>query len=274
MATRLLLHEVLPKDAAVMYYAETRRGTTVQPVDVVATGRILVVDDDRAFGNFMLAALESGGHDAEWASTVADGLACLYHSRYDLVIVDLKLPDGSGLELLRNAGDDGLLHNSAAVLLTGYDFEAPHDIRVFSKATDLERFLAGVGEIVAQAKRKRAARALRGGSGHSGLASDRPGTKQRTRIDLVLYTSPASDKCQKAIRAIQQVLDRYNVSQVKFTICDVAKNPQVAEEDSIVFTPTLVKRGPGPRTWLIGNLDQTDLLVDLLDVSGVDRRRD
>ena len=257
-----------------MYYAETRRSSTVQPVDILATGRILVVDDDRAFGNFMLAALESSGHDVEWASTIADGLSCLYNSRYDLVIVDLKLPDGSGLELLRNADDDGLLQNSAAVLLTGHDFEAPQDIRVFSKATDLDRFLAGAGEIVAQAKRKRAVRALRGGNRHAALAPDKPGPKQRTRIDLVLYTSPSSDKCQKAIRAIQQVLDRYNVSQVNFTICDVAKNPQGAEEDSIVFTPTLVKRGPGPRTWLIGNLDQADLLVDLLDVSGVDRRRD
>jgi CheY-like chemotaxis protein len=257
-----------------MYYGETRRATTVQPVNALATGHILVVDDDPAFGNFMLAALECGGHDVEWASTVADGLASLYNNRYDLVIVDLKLPDGSGLELLRNAADDGLLHDSAAVLLTGHDFEAPDDIRVFSKATDLERFLAGAGEIVAQAKRKRTMRALRAGNGHSGVASDKPGTKQRTRIDLVLYTSPASDKCQKAIRAIRRVLDRYNVSQVNFTICDVAKDPQVAEEDSIVFTPTLVKRGPGPRTWLIGNLDQADLLVDLLDVSGVDRRRD
>ena len=61
---------------------------------------------------------------------------------------------------------------------------------------------------------------------------------------------------------------------IAFTICDVANDPQGAEEDSIVFTPTLVKRGPGPRTWLIGNLDQPDLLIDLLDVSGVDRRRD
>jgi CheY-like chemotaxis protein len=257
-----------------MYYAETCRVTTVQPVDATTTGRILIVDDDRTFGNFMLAALEGSGHDVGWASTVADGLACLYHSRYDLVIIDLKLPDGSGLDLLRNADDDGLLHDSAAVLLTGHDFEAPDDIRVFNKANDLDPFLAGVGEIVAQAKRKRAARALRGGNGHSALAADKPGTKPRARIDLVLYTSPASDKCQKAIRAIRQVLDRYNVSQVKFTICDVAKDPEVAEEDSIVFTPTLVKRGPGPRTWLIGNLDQPDLLVDLLDVSGVDRRRD
>jgi len=257
-----------------MYYEETPQATTVQSVDVLTAGRILVVDDDRAFGNFMLAALESGGHDVEWASTVADALSCLYNSRYHLVIVDLKLPDGSGLELLRNADDDGLLRDSAAVLLTGQDFEAPHDIRVFSKSTDLDRFLAGVGEIVAQAKRKRAARAMRGGNGHSGMAADKPGAKPRTRVELVLYTSPASDKCQKAIRAIQRVLDRYNVSQVNFTICDVAKDPEVAEEDSIVFTPTLVKRGPGPRTWLIGNLDQPELLIDLLEVSGVDRRRD
>jgi CheY-like chemotaxis protein len=257
-----------------MYYVETRRATTVQPVDALTTGRILVVDDDSAFGNFMLAALESGGHEVEWASTVADALCCLYNGRYDLVIVDLKLPDGSGLALLRNADDDGLLHDSAAVLLTGHDFEAPHDIRVFSKTADLDRFLAGVGEIVAQAQRKRAARALRKGNGHAGVASDGPRVKPRARIDLVLYTSPASDKCQKAIRAIQRVLDRYNISQVNFTICDVAKDPREAQEDSIVFTPTLVKRGPGPRTWLIGNLDQPDLLVDLLDVSGVDRRRD
>jgi len=190
-----------PKDAALMYCAETCRVTTVQPVDAIMPGRILVVDDDRPFGTFMLAALERGGQD-------------------------------------------------------------------------VDPFLTGVGEIVAQAKRKRPARALRGGNGHSGLAADKPGTKPRARIDLVLYTSPASDKCQKAIRAIHQVLDRYNVSQVKFTICDVAKDPEVAEQDSIVFTPTLVKRGPGPRTWLIGNLDQPDLLIDLLDVSGVDRRRD
>ena len=257
-----------------MYYGETRQATTVRPVNALTTGRILVVDDDVAFGNFMLAALECAGHDVEWASTVADGLSCLYHSRYDLVIVDLKLPDGSGLELLRNADDDGLLHDSAAVLLTGHDFEAPHDIRVFSKSTDLDRFLSGAGEIVAQAKRKRAARAVRGGNAHSGMAADKPGARPRSRIELVLYTSPASDKCQKAVRAVQQVLARYNLAQVNFTICDVAKHPRIAEEDSIVFTPTLVKRGPGPRTWLIGNLDQADLLIDLLDVSGVDRRRD
>jgi CheY-like chemotaxis protein len=255
-----------------MYYSQTQRAPVGQRADAFATGRILVVDDDRVFGNFMLAALESDGHDVDWASCCADALASLYNARYDLVIVDLRLPDGSGLQFLRDATDDGLLQESAAVLLTGHDFEAPDDIRVFRKAVDLEGFLASAGEFVAHARRTRGRRALLGGRRASETAGDKPSPRVRKRIDLVLYTSPESDKCQKAIRVIQQVLDRYNAAQVRFTICDVARNPRLAQEDSVVFTPTLVKRGPGPRTWLIGNLDQTDLLVDLLEVSGVDRR--
>jgi CheY-like chemotaxis protein len=258
-----------------MYDTTTQPNYAVHPTDTERVGRILVVDDDRGFGSFMLAALEADEHDVEWVSCVADALSSLYNRRYDLVIVDLRLPDGSGLQFLRDATDDGLLHESAAVLLTGHEFEHPSDIRVFHKAVDLERFLAGVGDIVAQAKRRRSSRSVRGAQARPHLAADRShGGRPRKRIELVLYTSPQSDKCQIAIRAINQVLERYNVAQVSFTICDLAKNPELGQEDAVVFTPTLVKRGPGPRTWLIGNLDQPELLVDLLEVSGVERRRD
>ena len=41
--------------------------------------------------------------------------------------------------------------------------------------------------------------------------------------------------------------------------------------DLILYTPTLVKRGPGPRPWIVGNLDQDEFLIDLLELSGVDR---
>ena len=93
------------------------------------------------------------------------------------------------------------------------------------------------------------------------------------RIDLVLYTSAASAKSQKALRAVREVLAQYVSSQVKFSTCDLSTSPQDAEADSVVFTPTLVKQGPGPRTSIIGNLDQEEILKDLLDASGVDRRR-
>jgi hypothetical protein len=89
----------------------------------------------------------------------------------------------------------------------------------------------------------------------------------------VLYTSAASEKSQRALRTLQRVMDRFNASQVSLTITDLAAAPSGGEADSVVFTPTLVKRGPGPRTWIVGNLDQDDLLVDLFEVSGVDRKR-
>ena len=37
----------------------------------------------------------------------------------------------------------------------------------------------------------------------------------------------------------------------------------------IIETPTLVRRAPLPRMWLIGNLQQADLVTDLLYASGV-----
>jgi CheY-like chemotaxis protein len=265
-------------EAAAMYQVQTEPSRAVQPLNAAECGRILVVDDDRAFGGFMLAALESRGHDVDWAACINDGLASLYAKRYDLAIIDLRLPDGSGLEFLRDATDQGLLENTAAIILTGHEFEHPSDIRVFRKSLDLDPFLDRMAHIVAATKKRKNAttrRATAPPAIHRGLAFDqhRPSRKQ-SRIDLVLYTSAASEKSQRALRTIYRVLDNYDAKQVNLTICDLANEPSQAEEDSVVFTPTLVKRGPGPRTWIVGNLDQDDLLIDLLDVSGVDRKRD
>ena len=258
-----------------MYWAQTRSSSAVQVIDNdstgIATGRILVVDDDRTFGGFMLAALQSRGHEVEWAGSIQDGLASLYACRYDLVIIDLRLPDGNGVEFLRDATDEGLLADSSAIILTGHTFEQPDDIRVFYKPFDVEPFLDKMGAIIFQTQRRRAGPKRAKGSAAKAGAND-GGTDAAHRIELVLYTSPASEKCQRAIRAIQDVLVNYNRAQVRFTICDLSQ--PCAEDDPVVFTPTLVKRGPGPRTWIIGNLDHPELLMDLLDVSGVERRRD
>jgi len=258
-----------------MYGLETSKSQGVGAIDIATAGRILVVDDDRAFGGFMLAALESRGHQVEWATCMADGLSSLYAGRYDLMIVDLRLPDGNGFELLRDAADEGLLHDTSAILLTGHDFdEPPSDIRVFHKPIDLDPFLDRMAAIIAQTKSRRARGSIRPPANQRGTSHDSSRPGKGAKIDLVLYTSASSEKCQKAIRTVHSVLERYNTAQVRFSICDLSGRPQSAEEDSIVFTPTLVKRGPGPRTWIVGNLDQPDLLVDLLEVSGVERKKD
>ncbi len=97
----------------------------------------------------------------------------------------------------------------------------------------------------------------------------RPAPKNRIRLELVLYTS-ASETCQRALRTLARVLDKFDASQVSVTVRDLANAPASGDEDAVVFTPTLVKRGPGPRTWMVGNLDQDDVLIDLFKASGVD----
>jgi CheY-like chemotaxis protein len=261
-----------------MYEVQTRDSRAVQPVDELQRGRILVVDDDKVFGTFVLAALESRGHDVDWAGSIVEALGSMYAVRYDLVIIDLRLPDGSGLQLLRDATDDGLLADSAAIILTGHDFDEPSDIRVFHKPLDLDPFLNRMADIVATTRRRRheSRQHSRPAALPRSLALDghRPPPRKGVRLELVLYTSAASEKCQRAMRTIQRVMDKFNAAQVNLTIKDLAATPKGGEEDSVVFTPTLVKRGPGPRTWIVGNLDQDDLLIDLFEVSGVDRKRD
>ncbi len=258
-----------------MYGERTQQFTPVQLTDAVPdTGRVLVVDDDRAFGGLVLAALESRGHDVEWAGSIADALSSLSSARYDLVIFDLRLPDGSGLELLRDATEYGLLSDTAAIILTGHDFDEPDDIRVFHKPLDLDPFLDRMGAIVAGAKRRRRGARLKPPSASRGVSHDHSGRSGKTaKIELVLYISASSEKCQKALRTIDHVLREYDAAQVNLSVRDLSGVPTSGDEDSVVFTPTLVKRGPGPRTWIIGNLDQPELLVDLLELSGVERRR-
>jgi hypothetical protein len=103
------------------------------------------------------------------------------------------------------------------------------------------------------------------------VASDGHTSRRRARVELVLYTSAASGKCQKALRAVMKVLRDYDPAQVSLTVRDLSGDPAAGDEDAVIFTPTLVKRGPGPRTYLVGDLDQPHLLMDLLDVSGVKR---
>jgi hypothetical protein len=53
-------------------------------------------------------------------------------------------------------------------------------------------------------------------------------------------------------------------------VCDLVRDPFAGEADRIAFTPTLVKRYPEPRMWVLGNLREPEILADLLRVCGVD----
>jgi DNA-binding response OmpR family regulator len=62
---------------------------------------ILIVEDDAATRTFLADNLSADGHEVLDAGTLGDALRTLEYHRVDLAVVDLGLPDGSGLELLR-----------------------------------------------------------------------------------------------------------------------------------------------------------------------------
>ena len=82
------------------------------------TIRILVVEDDKALSEVLCDELRDRGHMAVAADTVGEGLRYLNESDFDVALLDLMLPDGSGIDILRKIADDELAME--AIVLTGY----------------------------------------------------------------------------------------------------------------------------------------------------------
>jgi two-component system response regulator GlrR len=95
----------------------------------------------------------------------------------------------------------------------------------------------------------------------------------RPPVDLVLYVSATSTYAATAIRNCQSLLTRFDPAAVRFEVCDVAAHPERADEDAVCYTPLLVKRSPLPRTYLVGDLSNAALLLDLLSACGLEPAR-
>lgn len=70
--------------------------------------RVLVVEDDPDSADAISRVLERQGYDVEAARTLAEGLDILKAHEPTHVILDLRLPDGSGAELLRHIREQEL----------------------------------------------------------------------------------------------------------------------------------------------------------------------
>ena len=63
--------------------------------------RILLVEDDFRMGRFVEKGLRENGISVTWCKTITSARDELSESAYDLVVLDLSLPDGDGLDLLK-----------------------------------------------------------------------------------------------------------------------------------------------------------------------------
>ena len=89
--------------------------------------RILLVEDDRTLGDILKTEL-SKEFSVQWASTKAEALKLLQKNRFDLLILDIGLPDGTGFEIAKSIEGPTQPHflfltaqNEPEVRLRGYE---------------------------------------------------------------------------------------------------------------------------------------------------------
>lgn len=81
--------------------------------------RVLVIEDDATLGRALQEFLAGQGYAVDWLANGQRGLLAINHYSYDLLVLDLNLPDMDGLDVLRQLRDFG--HRVPVMLLTARD---------------------------------------------------------------------------------------------------------------------------------------------------------
>jgi len=124
------------------------------------TARLLVVEDEQPVRDTLVQGLEREGYAVRAASDVGDAVTLLGREAFDLVITDLVLPGGSGLEIARTSkrGRPG----TPVILVTGWpgrvDRETleKHGIdAVVEKPVGLDELRATAAALIARASARR-----------------------------------------------------------------------------------------------------------------------
>ena len=63
--------------------------------------KILIIDDDEALSGIMKDMIEDYDYDVELSYSVDDAFTVLTDRKYDLILLDINLPDGDGFEICR-----------------------------------------------------------------------------------------------------------------------------------------------------------------------------
>ena len=220
--------------------------------------RILLVEDNVDIRDMIATALQGQGYQVDNASLPEEGIERLRKERYDLVVAHYNLRGKTAAVMLKEAGVEGLLKTTPTLVVTAHpDPEGVEPSIVVRKPLELTKFLLQVQRIFA--------------------SPDSPPAKERrktspVKVELVLYVNKVWVTSARARENLEQILNGFVRSQVRLQIFDVAEEPLAGEEDQVVFTPTLVKRSPPPRAWVVGDLSDHGVVITLLDMAGIQRR--
>src|SRR5687768_14550630 len=89
----------------------------------MAIKTILCIEDDRFIGEMYVRSLKKAGYEVDWVVDGNDGLVTARNKHYDLILLDIMLPERRGGEILaalRNDHED-LIPNTHVIVLTNFE---------------------------------------------------------------------------------------------------------------------------------------------------------
>jgi two-component system, NtrC family, response regulator PilR len=130
--------------------------------------RLLVVDDEPDLRTLYELALLREGYDIETAGTVEEAWTLLAAARYSAIITDMRLPDGTGLDLLRRLEQAGRSEKTIVITAYGSAENAVQALKsgaydYLTKPVDLRQFRSVVASALGRGATAVAAPAVRGG---------------------------------------------------------------------------------------------------------------
>ena len=83
---------------------------------------------------------------------------------------------------------------------------------------------------------------------------------------LKLYITGMTPRAERAIANLQRICDEDLDGKYKLVVVDVLEQPQLAEDEKILATPTLIKELPPPLRRIIGDMSDTERVLLGLDI--------
>lgn len=80
--------------------------------------KILVIDDNNEILDVLRDLLESGGYDVDTCRSGRESLELITKNNFDVILLDITMPEFSGLDVIKNLKDTGHFEKNSIILFT------------------------------------------------------------------------------------------------------------------------------------------------------------
>ena len=89
----------------------------------MAINSVLCIEDDRFIGEMYVRSLKKAGYTVDWVVDGNDGLIAARNNPYDVILLDVMLPERRGTDILQalRCGAEDLIPHSKVIVLTNFE---------------------------------------------------------------------------------------------------------------------------------------------------------